>query len=205
MCWRTDTKLVYYANSAWFLDVTKIKTQLIDNVLSIKWHPKVAEKRFNNWVANSIDWCLSRNRVWGTPLPILVNQLDSNDIFIKSKEHLELLLNRKVNDLHLDSLNDLNIMINNKSYHLMGDVFDCWYESGMACVVNNKSDKFEPFDFITESLDQTRGWFYTLNVISTALFNKPAFRNVKVSGLILADDGKDVKETNELYRSYRVN
>lgn len=196
MCWRTDTKLVYFANSAWFLDVTKIKTQLIDNVLSIKWHPKeVAEKRFNNWVANSIDWCLSRNRVWGTPLPILVNKLDSNDIiFIESKEHLEVLLNRKVNDLHLDSLNDLHIIINNKSYNLMGDVFDCWYESGMACVVNNKSDNFKPFDFITESLDQTRGWFYTLNVISTALFNKPAFKNVKVSGLILADDGKKMSK-----------
>tara|TARA_B100000768_G_C11284691_1_gene381461 strand:+ start:779 stop:3658 length:2880 start_codon:yes stop_codon:yes gene_type:complete len=196
MCWRTDTKLIYYANTSWFLNVSKIKKNLIKNVMKIKWHPKeVAVKRFNNWVANSIDWCLSRNRVWGTPLPILVNKVDSSDIiFIKSKEYLEEIIGKKINDLHLDTLNKINFIIKDKEYKIMGDVFDCWYESGMACVVNNKHNDFQPYDFITESLDQTRGWFYTLNVVSTALFNKPAFKNVKVSGLILAEDGKKMSK-----------
>ena len=196
MCWRTDTKLVYYANSAWFLNVTKIKQDLINNVKTINWHPKeVAEKRFNNWIANSIDWCLSRNRIWGTPLPILVSK-DNNDdiIIIKDINHYETLVGHKVNDLHLDTIGNKTIMINDKEYKLMGDVFDCWYESGMACIINQKTDTFKPFDFITESLDQTRGWFYTLNVLSTAIYNMPAFKNVKVSGLIMANDGKKMSK-----------
>ena len=202
MCWRTDTKLVYYANSAWFLNVTKIKEQLIENVKTINWHPhEVAEKRFNNWVSNSIDWCLSRNRIWGTPIPILISMENSEDIIVlKNKKHLEELLGYNVTDIHLDNVRDLEINYKDKKWKLMGDVFDCWYESGMACVVKQKNpDKFEPFDFITESLDQTRGWFYTLNVLSTALHNKPAFKNVKVSGLIMASDGKKMSKRLQNY------
>ena len=95
--------------------------------------------------------------------------------------------------MHLDTLSKFNITIDEKEYKLTGDVFDCWYESGMACIVNNKHKEFKPYDFITESLDQTRGWFYTLNVVSTALFNQPALK-CKVSGLILADDGKKMSK-----------
>ena len=202
MCWRTDTKLVYYANSAWFLNVTKIKENLIKNVKTINWHPhEIAEKRFNNWVSNSVDWCLSRNRIWGTPLPILISMENSEDIIVlKNKEHLEQLLGYTIDDIHLDNVRDLEINYKDKKWKLMGDVFDCWYESGMSCIVKQKiPDKFEPFDFITESLDQTRGWFYTLNVLSTALHNKPAFKNVKVSGLIMANDGKKMSKRLQNY------
>ena len=200
MCWRTDTKLIYYATTSWFLNVTKIKDDLVKCVKQINWHPnEVAENRFNNWVKNAKDWCLSRTRIWGTPLPIWVNEDDY--IFVKSKDELENLTNLKFNDLHLDSIKDVEIIKNNKKYKLMGDVFDCWYESGMACVFhqNSESDTFEPFDFITESIDQTRGWFYTLNVLSTALYKKPAFKNVKVSGLILASDGKKMSKRLQNY------
>ena len=192
MCWRTIW-LVYYANTTWFLNVTKIKQNLIENVMKINWHPKeVAEKRFNNWVTNSIDWCLSRNK-FGAPNTFLVNKKDPDDIiFLKNKEHLKILWD-KILMICIWILWCVNITIDEKEYKLTGDVFDCWYESGMACIVNNKHKEFKPYDFITESLDQTRGWFYTLNVVSTALFNQPAFKNVKF-GLILADDGKKMSK-----------
>lgn len=201
MCWRTDTKLVYYANSSWFLNVNMIKDNLIENVKKINWHPNdVGENRFNRWVENSIDWCLSRNRIWGTPLPIFVNLMDENDfIIVKNKLDLENYLGYKVDDLHLDNLINVRIKLNNKEYKIMGDVFDCWFESGMTSIIlksfiNDGKDEYQPFDFITESIDQTRGWFYTLNVLSTALYNKQAFKDVKVSGLILASDGKKMSK-----------
>ena len=197
-CWRTDYPLIYVAVDAWFINVTKIIPDLIENNNKIIWYPKyVGSERFANWIKDAKDWCISRNRVWGTPIPIWINS-KGDIICISSVEELEKLTNKKISDLHIDNINNLTFEINGDIYKRTFGVLDCWFESGMAglsrygypeCI--NQS---YPVDFIAESLDQTRGWFYTLNVLSTALNNQPAFKKVIVSGLILAEDGKKMSK-----------
>jgi isoleucyl-tRNA synthetase len=207
-CWRTDYPLIYISVDAWFMNVTKIIPDLIENNNKIMWYPKhVGTERFANWIKDAKDWCLSRNRVWGTPIPIWINT-KGDIICIGSVEELEKLTNKKINDLHIDNINELTFEINGEIYKRTFGVLDCWFESGMAglsrygypeCI--NKS---YPVDFIAESLDQTRGWFYTLNVLSTALNNQPAFKKVIVSGLILAEDGKKMSKRLNNYTNPQI-
>ena len=191
-CWRTDTPLIYLAQDCWFLNVQKIKGDIIKNNSKIQWFPEfVGTSRFANWLEGAPDWCLSRNRFWGTPIPIWKS--DDNDyICIESSEELQAYSPSIISNLHREYIDEIYIIKDGKKYKRIDAVFDCWYESGMAGIAkegkNCREAKY-PVDFIAESLDQTRGWFYTLNVLSTALFNEPAFKKVIVSGLILASDG----------------
>jgi isoleucyl-tRNA synthetase len=208
-CYRTDTPLIYKAVSAWFINVEKLAEDIIRNTKEgSTWMPQsVKDTRFLLWLENAQDWCVSRTRYWGTSIPLWVSDDGEEIVCIGSIDELEKLTNvTGITDLHKESVDHLTISSKRgKEYGVLKripEIFDCWYESGLCGIAShhypfeNKEyvEEHYPVDFITESLDQTRGWFYTLMVLSTALFNKPAFKNVIVTGLILAEDGQKMSK-----------
>ncbi|MBD3359181.1 MAG: isoleucine--tRNA ligase [Candidatus Buchananbacteria bacterium] len=224
-CWRCDSPLIYYALEAWFVAVTEIQDKLIYNnnkVLltdpsslkheGIRWVPEhLKEGRFGNWLEGAKDWNVSRNRFWGAPLPVWQCNKCENLKIIGSKEELG---KKDLKDLHRPYIDDVKFDCTECGGEMtrVEQVFDCWFESGaMPYAQYNypfaNKEKFEsgfPADFIAEGLDQTRGWFYTLHVLATALFNQPAFKNVIVNGLILAEDGKKLSKRLQNYTEPRV-
>jgi isoleucyl-tRNA synthetase len=198
-CWRCDTPLMYFAMPSWFIEVTKLRERLVANNELVNWVPAhIKEGRFGNWLAEARDWNVSRNRYWGAPLPIWVNPDDPDDrIVISSLAELRELSGQTDFELHRPGIDQVVIERDGKTYRRTEEVFDCWFESGSMPYAQqhypfaNKTafEESFPADFIAEGLDQTRGWFYTLHVLATALFDEPAYRNVVVNGLVLAADG----------------
>ncbi|MBL7662323.1 isoleucine--tRNA ligase [bacterium] len=209
-CWRTDTPLIYKSISSWFVKVEALREKLLKNNAQIHWVPEhIRDGRFGKWLEGARDWAISRNRYWGTPLPIWRCAETGEMLCIGSVAELEKLSGKKVNDLHSQHLDEITFTAPSGKglMQRVPEVLDCWFESGSMPYGQEhypfeNRERFEanfPADFIAEGLDQTRGWFYTLLVLSTALFDKPAFKNVIVNGIILAEDGKKMSKSLKNY------
>ena len=209
-CYRSDTPLIYRAVPSWFVRVTDFIDDLAAANEQILWVPgHIKDGRFGHWLESAIDWAISRNRVWGTPLPIWENEVSGNRICVGSIDELEQLSGERVEDLHREFVDPLEFEVDGEEgmYRRVEEVLDCWFESGSMPYAQlhypfENEKVFEqgfPAEFIAEGLDQTRGWFYTLTVLAAALYEKPAFRNVIVNGMVMAEDGKKMSKSQQNY------
>ncbi len=208
-CWRSETPLIYKAISTWFVKLDPLKKRLVENNTKTRWVPEhLRDGRFGNWLEAARDWNISRNRFWGTPIPIWRAE-DGELHCVGSAAELEKLSGRKLDDLHKHFIDDIEIKSpkTGKPMRRIPEVLDCWFESGSMPYAQchypfENKEKFEknfPAHFIAEGIDQTRGWFYTLSVLGTALFDKAPFQNVIVNGLVLAEDGKKMSKRLKNY------
>jgi isoleucyl-tRNA synthetase len=206
-CYRTDTPLIYRVTDTWFIAVEKLKSRLIAHNQTINWIPDhIKQGRFGKWLEGVKDWAISRNRFWGTPIPIWQSE-DGEVMVIGSRLELAELSRRSIDDIHRHFIDDIVLEHNGKKFYRIDGVFDCWFESGAMPYAQNHypfenvalTESSMTADFIAEGLDQTRGWFYTLHVLACALFDKPAFKNVIVNGIILAEDGNKMSKRLQNY------
>ncbi|QQR55095.1 isoleucine--tRNA ligase [Candidatus Peregrinibacteria bacterium] len=215
-CWRCDTPLLNFATKGWFVRVTEIKDKLLANNQKIHWQPDhIQEGRFGKWLEGVRDWNISRNRFWGCPIPIWECESCKAQDCIGSVEELGKRNGGKLPqrdgqlDLHKPYIDEVTLPCEKcpGTMKRIPEVLDCWFESGAMPYAQlhypfENKEEFEknfPANFIAEGLDQTRGWFYTLHVLATLLFDKPAFQNVIVNGILLAADGEKLSKRKKNY------
>jgi isoleucyl-tRNA synthetase len=206
---RTDTPLIYRAIDAWYVKVADMRDKLVAQNDGVQWIPKaIGSGRFGNWLKDANDWNISRNRFWGSCIPIWVNEKDPEDrICIGSIAELEALSGVRITDLHKDVVDRVLIQKGGATYRRTPEVLDCWFESGSMPYAQvhypfEKADALRsifPAQFIAEGLDQTRGWFYTLLVLGTSLLDQSPYQNVIVNGMILAEDGQKMSKRLKNY------
>jgi isoleucyl-tRNA synthetase len=215
MCWRTETPLIYKPIKSWYVRVSEIRKRMTEENNEINWIPEhIKDGRFGNWLADARDWALSRNRYWGTPLPAWIcDKCGATEVLgsfaeIKEKSGVEL------TDPHKPFVDEVTYKCSkcDGEMHRVSDVIDVWYDSGSMPFARfhypfENKEKFEqkyPAEFIAEGVDQTRGWFYTLHVLGTALFDQKAFKNVVVNGLALASDGSKMSKSKRNYTDINI-
>lgn len=211
-CWRCGSPLIYRGIGSWFVRVADHHEQLLKANSQIKWQPAhIKEGRFGKWLAGARDWAVSRNRYWGNPIPIWKcdNPDCKNTVCVGSRQELADLSGTYPEDLHKQFVDKITIPCEKcgGTMHRIPEVFDCWFESGSMPYAQQhypfeNKEYFEnhfPANFISEGLDQTRGWFYTLTVLASHLFDKPAFQNCIVNGLVLASDGRKMSKSLRNY------
>jgi len=208
-CWRCDSPLVYYSRPSYYLEVTKLQDKIIDENKKVNWYPTyVGEKRFGNWLENMIDWAISRNRYWGTPLPLWRCDCGHMEMIGSRQELSEKAVetvDSKTIDLHRPYVDDIHITCSKcgKTMNRVPEVIDCWFDSGAMPFAQyhypfeNKElwESQYPADFIAEGIDQTRGWFYSLLVIGTFVTGKSPYKNVLVNELLLDKYGKKMHKS----------
>ena len=207
-CWRCHTALIYYAQPSWYIRTTSIKDELIRENDQTDWHPETIKTgRYGDWLNNNIDWALSRNRYWGTPLPIWRCE-DKHEVCVDSLKELGALAGKELSNLdpHRPFVDDITFPCAtcNKEMVRVPEVIDCWYDSGAMPFAQwgyphkpGSVEKFKaayPADFICEAIDQTRGWFYTLMTIGTLVFDKSSYKSVLCLGHILDKDGRKMSK-----------
>lgn len=198
-CWRTNTPLIYRTNPSIYIRATAYRERMLELNQTVRWFPQdIGKYRFNNWLSDIKDWSVSRSTSYATPIPIW-KSADGDEICIGSIKELHELTGVLVDNLHPEYVNDLVIVKDGKTYHRVKDTFDCWFESGSVPFAQkhypfekdfDRMDQQYLTDFICEGLDQTRGWFYTLMVLSTAILDKAPYANVVCTGMILDKDGR---------------
>ncbi len=206
-CWRCSTPLIYYSKPSFYLEVTKLKDKIINANKTVNWHPSyVGEKRFGNWLENLNDWAISRNRYWGTPLPLWRCECGHMEM-VGSREELREKAIESINDdidLHRPYVDDIHLKCScGKTMSRVSDVIDCWFDSGSMPFAQyhypfENKELWEtqfPADFIAEGVDQTRGWFYTLLVISVFVKGISPYKNVLVNDLLLDSSGKKMSKS----------
>ncbi len=206
-CWRCDSPLIYYAYESWYIRTTKIKDRLMHHNDSVSWFPKeVGEGRFGEWLKNNVDWSLSRDRFWGTPLPIWQCESCDETICVGSREELKKKAGVEViKDLHKPHVDDLTISCEKCKgvMRRVPEVIDVWFDSGSMPIAQwhypfeNKElfEKKFPADFISEGVDQTRGWFYSLLAIAVLLFDKPCYKSCLSTDMILDKKGQKMSKS----------
>lgn len=204
---RCDTLLIQRAQNSWFVDVQKIKKDLLKNNENINWVPEhLKEGRFKQNIEQAPDWCVSRSRFWATPMPVWRSE-DGDTIVVGSKEELEKLSGQKVVDLHRPYIDQIKIVKDGKTYSRIAEVLDSWFEAGSMPYAQihypfENREKFEenfPGDYIVEYIAQVRAWFHVMHILSTSLFGKNSFKNVITTGVMSGNDGRKMSKTFNNY------